>query len=731
MFPQPLQDGNLLDHLIDGAAQGFTEVTPESPYRPEGEAPVWPRTTGWFVHMPTYPQGLGSRTLSYIYTGTGQTKISYVQSIDNYYSQWGRFKMYCKVNGEVIGSSIHDYSTGPTVSWQTLLKDTITFNATGNDVIEWICDKVDRGWWADDYGRIYFIGSIKALKPMECNVKDEELILLPVKLHIPQTDQLAITVTRCGKPLAEGDMVNMGDTLDISYKTQFPYLIKSNLSRELKETVTLSDTNLHLWGDLLDPLIDGAAQGFTEATPEAPYRPEGAAPDWPRTSGWYVHMPTYPQGLGSRKLTYVYTGTGPTTISYVQSIDNYYSDWGRFKMYCKVNGKVIESSIRDYSSGPTVSWQTLLHNTITFNATGNDVIEWVCDKVYNGWWADDYGRIYYIGGITVLNSVECNVPDVELAAIPCKLRIPQSDHLAITVTRGGTPLADGDVVNVGETLTITYTAEEGYVIKGKSVSELVETVALTEDHFKMGADYLIDTLIDGVAQGFTEVTPENPYGAGKTIEGWPLMSGWLGNMPPRGTVTGIKTLSYTYTGTGLTNISFVQNLNSPYIGYGRFKMYCKLNGNIVESTVHDFTNTPFPDYDTLLNDTLTFIATGNDLIEWVCEKTSSGGWADDNGRIYYIGRINNNAEIFMTPAYEAEEQTGDVDDDGEVDMVDIEAISNISAGIIPDNMDEEDKEKLKARADVNKDGVVNVGDIITILKRMAKPSPNPGGESGK
>ena len=117
----------------------------------------------------------------------------------------------------------------------------------------------------------------------------------------------------------------------------------------------------------------------------------------------------------------------------------------------------------------------------------------------------------------------------------------------------------------------------------------------------------------------------------------------------------------------------------------------------MESTVHDFTNTPVPDYDTLLNDTLTFIATGNDLIEWVCEKTSSGGWADDNGRIYYIGRINNNAEIFMTPAYEAEEQTGDVDDDGEVDMVDIEAISNISAGIIPDNMDEEDKEKKEER----------------------------------
>ena len=62
---------------------------------------------------------------------------------------------------------------------------------------------------------------------------------------------------------------------------------------------------------------------------------------------------------------------------------------------------------------------------------------------------------------------------------------------------------------------------------------------------------------------------------------------------------------------------------------------------------------------------------------------------------------------------------GDVNNDGQVGIGDIVAITNIMAGIFNEDMDDEAIEAFKARADVNKDGQVGIGDIVAITNIMA------------
>ena len=706
----------VLDTLIDGAAQGFTQVTPEAPYGADWMEPGWPRPTGWFVHMPIWAEGPGSRTLKYVYQGTGPTTISYMHSIDGYFWQYGEFKMYCKVNGEVIESTVRESVNGATIPGITLLKDTITFNATGNDVIEWVCEKMYWSSWADDNGRPYFIGNITVIDKQAYSVKEIELMKFDTKVRIPQFNRVAVSVMRGASLLADGDKVAVGDEVVVDYQAANPYLIKEAGLAEMLKTVTLGKDDFRLNGvEVLDTLIDGAEQGFTEVTPESPY---GTGVDdenegWLCQSGWFVHMPTYKQGTGSRTLKYVYKGTGPTIISYVHSIDGYFEQWGWFKMYCKVNGQVIASTVRQSIYGATISWQTLLKDTISFQATGNDVIEWVCEKMFRGTWADDGGRQYFVGNITVIDELAYSPENVKLTEATAKLHIPQADHMSVSVTRDGMTLDDGDEVNIGDKLEVTYTADEGYQIMGQTGRELVDSVTLSADDFKLVADCLIDTLINGAEQGYTEVTPDNLYGGTTEAEGWPRTTGWFTIMADRSHTTDVKTLTYTYTDTGPTTIGFVQNLSCPFIQYGKFILYCKLNGHILPSTVYDYTEKPIPSYETLLYNNISFVATGNDVIEWICEKKDIGSWAD-GGRPYYIGEITHRVELFTVTAYEAEKANlkGDVNIDGQVGIGDIVTVTNVMAGT-------ETKPDFVSRADVNNDGQVGIGDIVTITNIMA------------
>ena len=62
---------------------------------------------------------------------------------------------------------------------------------------------------------------------------------------------------------------------------------------------------------------------------------------------------------------------------------------------------------------------------------------------------------------------------------------------------------------------------------------------------------------------------------------------------------------------------------------------------------------------------------------------------------------------------------GDVNNDGQVGIGDIVAITNVMAGIFQEGMDEEAINVLKTRADVNGDEQVGIGDIVAITNIMA------------
>ena len=68
---------------------------------------------------------------------------------------------------------------------------------------------------------------------------------------------------------------------------------------------------------------------------------------------------------------------------------------------------------------------------------------------------------------------------------------------------------------------------------------------------------------------------------------------------------------------------------------------------------------------------------------------------------------------------------GDVNNDGQVGIGDIVAITNVMAGIYPEDMDDEAKAALKARADVNHDNEVGIGDIVAITNIMAGKNQTP------
>ena len=80
----------------------------------------------------------------------------------------------------------------------------------------------------------------------------------------------------------------------------------------------------------------------------------------------------------------------------------------------------------------------------------------------------------------------------------------------------------------------------------------------------------------------------------------------------------------------------------------------------------------------------------------------------------------------------AAEVKGDVNGDGEVGIGDIVTITNVMAGIFAEGMDEEGIAALKAAADVNGDGQVGIGDIVAITNIMAgiatEPTEEPAGE---
>lgn len=476
------------------------------------------------------------------------------------------------------------------------------------------------------------------------------------KLNIPTIPHITVKVERGSTTLGQGVTLNTGDQLKVTYTADEGYRIKENQQRSIVKTVTVSSDNLY---EDLTTQISGASQGFTSVTSSKPYETYV-------TSGWVINMPNRNAGLGSKSLTYTYTGTGTTKLTFARGLNSYFFQYGSFRFYFYINGSEIYSPHSYYGANPYSGelGTPLVYDTITFNATGNDKLEWKCEKTDNGGWADNEGRKFYIGHIKRQSSTkgDYTVKTIETEegtpidpASILTLSIPQIPNVSIVVKRGNETLADGAKVIIGDQLTITYTAQNGYAIKENGQTTLTKTVTVSKTDSKADITYDIDgesqyyTMIDGTKKYFTKVTPENPFGnsdPNDTIPFWPMERGWLVNMPPHtynNSATATAVLSYTYTGTGETTISSIMNISTccgtTYNGYGAFKLYVRLDGNVVNSTIHDYTVTP-ASFELLMFDTISFTATGNNKIEWVCEKTHRGSWADSDGRPFFVGYIH-------------------------------------------------------------------------------------------
>ncbi len=494
------------------------------------------------------------------------------------------------------------------------------------------------------------------------------------KLIVPKIPHISVSVERNGSALSNGATIAAGNVLKITYTADDGYRIKENQLKSVVKTVTV--TNDDLFEDLTAQ-INGGSQGFTSVTSSKPYETYV-------TSGWMINMPNRNAGTGSKTLTYTYTGTGSTTLTFARGLNSYFFQYGSFRFYFYINGSEIYTPHCYYMANPFSGeyGMPLVYDTITFNATGNDKLEWVCEKTANSGWADDSGRTFYVGQVTrkapnsngnytvkIIEAEEGTPIDPESILT---LNIPQIPHVSIVVKRGSETLANGARVIIGDQLTITYTAEDGYVIKENGQTTLTKTVTVTgTGSAEVDMTYDIDgesqyyTMLDGTKRYFTKVTPENSFGnsdPNDSIPFWPMERGWLVNMPPysySNDATATAVLSYTYTGTGDTKISSIMNISTccgtTTGGYGAFKLYVKLDGTMINSTLHDFTVKPST-FDSLMFDTISFNATGNNKIEWVCEKTHKGSWKDPEGRPFFVGYIKTpgKGKVFVVESVEAE-----------------------------------------------------------------------------
>ena len=87
--------------------------------------------------------------------------------------------------------------------------------------------------------------------------------------------------------------------------------------------------------------------------------------------------------------------------------------------------------------------------------------------------------------------------------------------------------------------------------------------------------------------------------------------------------------------------------------------------------------------------------------------------------VWFLSAEEGGHPVLYNTGFPAVEVNADVNQDGEVGIGDIIAVTNFMAG----NYGDEDPETFRARADVNGDGEVGIGDIIAITNIMATSEP--------
>jgi len=204
--------------------------------------------------------------------------------------------------------------------------------------------------------------------------------------------------------------------------------------------------------------------------------------------------------------------------------------------------------------------------------------------------------------------------------------------MTVSVERDGSTvtLAAGDEVSVGETLTFTVTAANGYYFSNGTTSK-IETVTLTADMAKeetSGTKDLTSSLTAGDGT-WSALSDEDTYENATRTSGWKVVI-------PR-TDENEKTISVTMPASG--TLSFEYAVNNGFSGYGTFYVYLYINDT--QTTRYDeFYTSPNSEdgYKRVYSASGVSVSKG-DIVKWGIKRQSSGGWADGSGRQGYIGTV--------------------------------------------------------------------------------------------
>ncbi len=216
------------------------------------------------------------------------------------------------------------------------------------------------------------------------------------------------------------------------------------------------------------------------------------------------------------------------------------------------------------------------------------------------------------------------------------ITLPQSvPNGTFTASRGGTMLATGDIVSLGDVIDFTATPNEGCYQTGGTVTG---SHTIVETDFPGSHDLL--QAVD--ATGWTAVSESNTYENGvRTSGGYKVVLPRFKNDD--------HTVTYSSTATGTYTLSWEWAVNQGYINYGEFSLTLYLNDVAVASEVFDSSN--INAYSNVRAVSYSFQATGNDTFRWVAKRLTNGSWGDD-GRTAYIGNIvltNDNAGFTPAP----------------------------------------------------------------------------------
>ena len=295
------------------------------------------------------------------------------------------------------------------------------------------------------------------------------------KLVIPTVDHATISVSRGGTALATGDSVTAGETLEVTYEAEAPYVLTTPASA----TVTLTDEMFSI--NYPDFSIDFTGNGWSNVTSESTH--EG------RITGWQVNMPPY-GSTGIRSVSATTTVLGETKVPFIWSLNQGYSDYGSFILTCSVNGTTkIE---HDFTATPN-PYGHMLYDTLSFVADGTTTIEWKCRKSASGDWADNNGRLFYMDSVQ-LDNASVNETVCVIAAPEVKYQgtvlFDEMTHSTLTATLNGAPFTGGAVFE-GDTLVVSVFAKRGYLFDDCDCDSLGRDAVLTPSDFNSENKLLI------------------------------------------------------------------------------------------------------------------------------------------------------------------------------------------------------------------------------------------------